>query len=66
MQRIQKVKMLVDNGYSHRVLFSHAIYTKHRLVSVCGIIMHTNNSKIGQIRVGCLFFVQLAYIIFCV
>ena len=32
-QRIQKVKTLVDNGYTHRILLSHDMHSKHRLVS---------------------------------
>lgn len=31
-EKIQKVKLLVDNGYAHRILMSHDIHTKHRLV----------------------------------
>ena len=33
-QRVQKVKGLVDAGFSHRLLLSHDIHTKHRLVSI--------------------------------
>ena len=32
-QKIQKVKLLVDNGYTHRILLSHDIHSKHRLVN---------------------------------
>ena len=32
-QRIKKVKTLVDNGYTHRILLSHDMHSKHRLVS---------------------------------
>jgi len=32
-QRIQKVKLLIDAGYTHRLLLAHDIHTKHRLVS---------------------------------
>ena len=32
-QRIQKVKLLLDNGHASKVLLSQAIHTKHRLVS---------------------------------
>ena len=31
-QRVQWVKKLVEAGFSHRVLLSHDIGTKHRLV----------------------------------
>ena len=31
-QRIQKVKLLIDKGYGHRILLSQDIHTKHRLV----------------------------------
>ena len=31
-QRIQKVKILMDNGYSHRILLAHDIHTNHMLV----------------------------------
>lgn len=31
-EKIAKVKYLVDNGYADRVLLSHDIHTKHRLV----------------------------------
>lgn len=31
-QRVQKVKTLVEAGYAHRVMLSHDIHTKHRLV----------------------------------
>ena len=33
-QRIQHVKALVDSGYSHRILLSQDMHSKHRLVSV--------------------------------
>jgi len=32
-ERIQKVKLLIDAGYTNRVLMAHDIHTKHRLVS---------------------------------
>ena len=32
-QRVQKVKTLVEAGFSHRVMLAHDIHTKHRLVS---------------------------------
>ena len=32
-QRIQTVKFLLDEGYLDRVVISHDIHTKHRLVS---------------------------------
>lgn len=35
-QRIQKVKLLVDNGFSNQVLLSHDLHTKHRLVQYGG------------------------------
>ena len=31
-EKIQKVKLLIDHGYSHRVLISHDIHTRHRMV----------------------------------
>ena len=31
-QRVQLVKLLVNAGYSNRVLLAHDIHTKHRLV----------------------------------
>ena len=31
-QRVQWVKKLVEAGFSHRVMLSHDIHTKHRLV----------------------------------
>ena len=31
-QRIQKVKLLYDNGYADRVFLSQDVHTKHRLV----------------------------------
>jgi len=31
-QRIAKVKFLLENGFSDRVVISHDIHTKHRLV----------------------------------
>jgi len=33
-QRIQKVKVLVEAGYSHRIMLAHDIHSKHRLVSL--------------------------------
>lgn len=36
-QRIDRVLKLVDEGYVERVLMSHDIHTKHRLVSVLWI-----------------------------
>ncbi len=38
-QRVQKVKLLVDNGFADRVMVSHDIHTKIRLVSFNDIIM---------------------------
>jgi phosphotriesterase-related protein len=35
-QRVQKVKTLVNSGFSHRLLLSHDIHTKHRLVCYGG------------------------------
>ena len=35
-QRIQKVKFLVDNGFSHKVLISHDVVCKHELVRYGG------------------------------
>lgn len=35
-QRVQKVKTLVEAGYAHRVMLSHDIHTKHRLVCYGG------------------------------
>ena len=32
-QRIQKVKLLADNGYADRVVVAHDMHLKHRLVS---------------------------------
>ena len=32
-QRIQKVKLLIEAGYTDRILLAHDIHTKHRLVS---------------------------------
>ena len=31
-QRMQSVKKLIEAGFSHRILLSHDIHTKHRLV----------------------------------
>ena len=31
-QRIERIKLLVDNGYSHRVVVAQDIHLKHRLV----------------------------------
>ena len=31
-QKIQKIKLLVDNGFADRVLVSQDIHTKHRMV----------------------------------
>ena len=37
-QRVQKIKTLVEAGFSHRVMLAHDIHTKHRLVSgQCGL-----------------------------
>ena len=33
-QRVQKVKLLVDAGYGHRIVLAHDVHTKHRLVSL--------------------------------
>ena len=33
-EKVQKVKLLVDNGFAHRILLSHDIHTKHRLVKL--------------------------------
>jgi len=36
-QRIKMVKLLVDHGYQQRIMLSHDMHTKHRLVSsYCG------------------------------
>ena len=32
-QRIQKVKLLIEAGYTDHILLAHDIHTKHRLVS---------------------------------
>ena len=32
-QKIQKVKLLTDNGHAKQVLLSHALHLKHQLVS---------------------------------
>ena len=32
-QRIQRVKLLADNGYADRVVIAHDMHSKHRLVS---------------------------------
>ena len=34
-QRIEKVKLLIEAGFMDRVLLSHCMHTKHRLVSSC-------------------------------
>lgn len=31
-QRINKIKFMIDQGYLDRILMSHDIHTKHRLV----------------------------------
>ena len=31
-QRVQWVKTLIEAGFSHRIMLSHDIHTKHRLV----------------------------------
>lgn len=33
-QRIQKIRLLIENGYSEKILMSHDIHTKHRLVPI--------------------------------
>ena len=33
-ERIRRIKVLCDNGYLNKVLISHDIHTKHRLVSM--------------------------------
>lgn len=33
-QRIQSIEMMLQEGYEDRVLMSHDIHTKHRLVSI--------------------------------
>ncbi|GBP08753.1 Phosphotriesterase-related protein [Eumeta japonica] len=35
-QRLQKVKLLIDEGHENRVLMSHDIHTKHRLTTYGG------------------------------
>ena len=34
-QRIQRIKVLIDNGFADKILISHDIHTKVRLVSLC-------------------------------
>ena len=41
-QRIQKIKLLIQNGYLDKILMSHDIHTKHRLVR----IILTLNTKV--------------------
>lgn len=36
-QRMQKIVRLVKEGYEDRILMSHDVHTKHRLVSFCSI-----------------------------
>ena len=50
-QRIQKVKLLVDRGYAHRVLLSQDIHTKHRLVRLYNCTMHHCSNTV-QVRYG--------------
>ena len=45
-QRVQKVKTLINSGFSHRLLLLHDIHTKHRLVSIYGCRFAVKNTSI--------------------
>ena len=39
-QKIQKIKLLVDNGFGDKILISQDIHTKHRMV--CDVLLSNN------------------------
>ena len=43
-QRIHRVKLLIENGYGHRVFIAQDIHSKHRLVSVQMIVVWPNDA----------------------
>ena len=42
-QRIQRVKLLVDNGYTDRVVIAQDMHLKHRLVRITIIVLNNTN-----------------------
>lgn len=48
-QRIDRIKQLIQNGYQDRILVSHDIHTKHRLVSST-VYYRIKNGRICQIN----------------
>ena len=45
-QRIQRVKLLADNGYADRVVIAQDMHSKHRLVSP---LVHTYSAVWSQL-----------------
>lgn len=39
-QRVDRLKMLADHGKLERILVSHDIHTKHRLVDISGLTLN--------------------------